>query len=462
MGVGGSDRDDANGKGLGQAPSTAPPPSVRAAILARVVQQTVGGVETPLLDGRYRLLTEIGRGGAGTVWKAELLPLGRLVAVKLLRPGVASSSNVVSRLMREAMTVSKLGHEHIVQVNDVGTDENGSPYIAMELVEGESLAQLVTRRGPLPWSDVAEIATQICDALSAAHAVGIVHRDVKPANVIAAKRDDGRWRCKLLDFGLCTAGRDTAMLTAAGVLLGTPGYAAPEQIRGEVVDGRADLYGLACVMVELLTGHPAFGGASRQEVVSHQLGGRRCGELDRLELPASVVALVDRGLSAVGSERHDDPASFAAAIGNAGRTEHLPTPDPGTMPSTTLRGRGLVRIATALVCAGIVAMVVAAAMAPSSSETDAAVSTSTAPRPVATPPTRARPAPAPRAPLDSAPRPDHIPKASAPPVTSEPQSPVKPVKRRRSRPRRPTEPKAPAAKAQRAYPDGIRDPFALR
>jgi len=218
MFVGGSDRSDASGGGLGLAPSTAPPPSVRAAILARVVQQTVGGGETPLLDGRYRLLQEIGRGGAGTVWKAELLPLGRLVAVKLLRPGAGANPNAISRLMREAMTVSKLGHEHIVQVNDVGTDEHGSPYIAMELLEGESLAQLVARRGQLPWSEVSEIATQICDALSAAHAVGIVHRDVKPANVFATRREHRRWHCKLLDFGLCTAGRDTPILTAAGGL----------------------------------------------------------------------------------------------------------------------------------------------------------------------------------------------------------------------------------------------------
>ena len=288
----GSDRT-----GLGLPPSTTPPPSVRAAILARVVRETVGGREAPLLDGRYRLLREIGRGGAGTVWEAELLPLGRLVAVKLLRPGVATSSNAVARLMREAVSASKLGHEHIVRVNDVGTDEHGSPYVAMELLDGESLAEWVRRLGPMPWPEVVEISLQLCDALSAAHAVGIVHRDVKPANVMATRRADGRWRCKLLDFGLCTAGSETRMLTAAGVLLGTPGYAAPEQIRGEAVDGRADLYGLACVMVELLTGRPAFSGASRQEVVANQLAGRRCDDLDALVLPSGAVELIDRCLA---------------------------------------------------------------------------------------------------------------------------------------------------------------------
>ena len=156
----GSDRT-----GLGLPPSTTPPPSVRAAILARVVRETVGGREAPLLDGRYRLLREIGRGGAGTVWEAELLPLGRLVAVKLLRPGVATSSNAVARLMREAVSASKLGHEHIVRVNDVGTDEHGSPYVAMELLDGESLAEWVRRLGPMPWPEVVEISLQLCDTL---------------------------------------------------------------------------------------------------------------------------------------------------------------------------------------------------------------------------------------------------------------------------------------------------------
>lgn len=453
---------DAKGRVWVQPPSTTPPPSVRAAILARVVQQTIGGRETPLLDGRYRLLQEIGRGGAGTVWKAELLPLGRQVAVKLLRPGVASSGNAVSRLMREAMSVSKLGHEHIVQVNDVGTDEHGSPYIAMELLEGESLAQLVRRRGRLPWREVAEIATQLCDALAAAHAVGIVHRDVKPANVIAMRRGDGRWRCKLLDFGLCTAGRDTPVLTAAGVLLGTPGYAAVEQLRGEAVDGRADLYGLACVMVELLTGHPAFQGVSRQDVVDNQLAGRRSGALDALDLPDEVVALVDRGLCGDANDRHDDPVAFAEAIADVRRTEGAPVRGAGSTARSTVGWRGRVGGVLAVACAAGVAIVAW------SSGPDASRSTPISPMLAGIP--RARP---PSPPVVPAPQETEDVATAEPDVRKRPDtsapSPPRPARRKRVR-RPPSPPQPPAEEApdtpdppvKRTYPDGIRDPFAIR
>jgi len=434
---------------------------VRAAILARVVQQSVGGGETPLLDGRYRLLREIGRGGAGTVWKAQLLPLGRPVAVKLLRPGVGADPNAVSRLMREAMTVSQLGHDHIVQVNDVGTDEHGSPYIAMELLEGDSLSQLVTRRGRLPWSEVAEIAMQVCDALSAAHAVGVVHRDVKPANIFATKRDDRRWRCKLLDFGLCTAGRDTPMLTAAGVLLGTPGYAAPEQLRGEVVDGRADLYGLASVMAELLTARPAFRGHSRQEVVSSQLAGRRCGDLDTLDISQEVVELIDRGLSLTANERHEDPAAFAKAIAGVRRIRPQPPRSTTTTPRAPMGWRGRWAVATTLASAGVLA--VFAILAPSANTNPRASNPVSSAR-AAAPEARPAPpviAPAPQAAPPSAPPQADVrgsPEPEAPPTPSR----VKRVRRRapKTQPRVEAEPEAP--RVRRAYADGIRDPFVVR
>lgn len=458
--VAGNDRDDANRNGLGAPPSTAPPPSVRAAILARVVQQTVGGAETPLLDGRYRLLREIGRGGAGTVWKAELLPLGRLVAVKLLRPGVASNTNAVSRLMREALTVSKLGHEHIVQVNDVGTDEHGSPYIAMELLEGESLAQLVGRRGRLPWTEVAEIATQICGALSAAHAVGIVHRDVKPANIFATRREGGQWHCKLLDFGLCTGGRDISILTAAGVLLGTPGYAAPEQLRGEVVDGRADLYGLACLMVELLTGGPAFRGHSRQEVVGSQLAGRRRGDLDTLGVSRSVVALIDRGLSLSAKDRHDGPADFAREIANVEGPGHPTTASTHASPRPRIGWASRLGAAATLACAS------AAAVGLWSSHDSPRVSTPIEPTPAPVRQARAEPPPvAPKIREASTPPEAEVrqpPEAVVRPAQAPAPPRVKRVRQRAPKPQPRVEADPPAPRVRRAYADGIRDPFAVR
>lgn len=427
--------DDTDGQALGQPPSTAPPPSVRAAILAAVVQKSVGSRESPLLDGRYRLLEEIGRGGAGTVWKAELLPLGRLVAVKLLRSTVASDRKAVSRLVREAMTVSKLGHEHIVQVNDVGMDEHGSAYIAMELLEGESLAQWIGRRGPLPWADVAELATQLCDALSAAHEVGVVHRDIKPANVFATKRSDGRWRCKLLDFGLCTGGFGTSLpLTAAGVRLGTPGYAAPEQLRGDAVDGRADLYGLSCIMVELLTGHPAFEGATGQERVANQLAGRRSAHAQ--QLPAEVLSLLDRGLSLDPTARHDSPAAFARAI--AAVRPHVPPP-----PTRRRQYVG-----------GFAVLAVTSALAVAAWRPSAANSAHRLDPPAR--PTLAMPAPTTPPPLEASPQPRPA-VAIAEPPRAAPSAP-----RRRTAPKRQRSPKPPPKPEPREYPEGIRDPFAAR
>lgn len=438
--MGGEERTDG---GLGRPPSTTPPASVRAAILARVVRQTVGGPEAPLLDGRYRLLREIGRGGAGTVWEAELLPLGRLVAVKLLRPGVAANEHAVARLMREAMSASKLGHDHIVRVNDVGTDEHGSPYVAMELLQGESLAQIVRRCGPLPWPEVAEIALQLCDALSAAHAVGIVHRDLKPANVIATRQTDGHWRCKLLDFGLCTAGTETPMITAAGVLLGTPGYAAPEQIRGESVDGRADLYGLACVMVELLTGRPAFRGASRQEVVANQLVGRRCDVLDGL--PGGVVALLDRCLCVSVDRRYDGPEALAAAIRSVGESATL------DVVATPWTWRAGIVVAMAL---GAAALAVTAAQWPSEERVVLSASLPPLPTVFARPP---EPPVAPAPPEVVA----HVEETPAPPAKP-PSPPERKTRKRGARPSPRTEPEPAEPPKRRTYPDGIRDPFAVR
>ncbi len=307
----GSDRDDVDGKGLGHPPSTVPPPSVRAAILARVVQLSVGGGEAPLLDGRYRLLQEIGRGGAGTVWKAELLPLGRLVAVKLLRPAVGVNENAVSRLMREALTVSKLGHEHIVQVNDVGTDEHGSPYIAMELLEGESLAQLVSRHGRLPWSEVAEIATQICDALSAAHAVGVVHRDVSAKNILLSWNGD----VKLTDFGVVRMRERIQQKTEPGLVKGKYAYLAPEYIAGEPCTVQSDIYATGVMLFELLSGRECFGGTTAYEVMWKIVNkGVPMYRLSREGVPEDLQRIVQKATAMVPERRYTSAQDMANSL----------------------------------------------------------------------------------------------------------------------------------------------------
>jgi eukaryotic-like serine/threonine-protein kinase len=195
------------------------------------------------------------------VYLADDRVLQRQVAVKVLSPPYAQDPSFVERFRREARTAARLSHPNIVAVFDSGSDDE-QHYLVMEYVPGQSLAQLLARHGRLAPRLAAELAVAVCAALAAAHAQGLVHRDVKPANVLVG--DDGR--VKVTDFGIAKAATaDT--LTATGMVLGTAAYLAPEQARGGPVDARSDLYGLGCVLYELVTGSPPFGsGADSPQV----------------------------------------------------------------------------------------------------------------------------------------------------------------------------------------------------
>ena len=331
-------------EGLPAPPPTAPPDAVRAAIKARVLAASLGGpAPSPMLGGRYRLIKEIGRGGSGTVWQAELEPLRKAVAIKLLRASKGTEGG--QRLLREAMSASKIGHPHIVNVHDVGTDDHGAPYLVMDLLEGESLASLPA----LPWAEVQVIAEQICAGLHAAHEAGVVHRDIKPANVFVRRDGEGRWHSTLLDFGLCRAIQADAALTEEGTLLGTPGYMAPEQIRGDPADRRADLYGVACVVVELLSGAPAFSG-TRQQILAAQLEGNHAPV--PTDLPARARAAVQAALSL----DPDDRPATAAELRTALLATSLDRTVPAAAPPDRAAARGYVLgvVTTVAFIAGIV------------------------------------------------------------------------------------------------------------
>jgi serine/threonine-protein kinase len=212
----------------------------------------------------YRLLRRLGGGGMGEVYEAEDLNLARHVALKLLPPELAGSREALDRFRREARAASALNHPHICVVHDVGTDD-GRPFIVMELMEGRTLKRWIGE-GPLEMDRLLELGVQITDALEAAHARGIIHRDVKPANIFVTERG----QAKLLDFGIAKqAGRDAAdaeqltasvasELTGAGTVLGTLAYMSPEQARGRELDGRTDLFSLGVVLYEMATGSRAF------------------------------------------------------------------------------------------------------------------------------------------------------------------------------------------------------------
>jgi serine/threonine-protein kinase len=214
-----------------------------------------------ILAGRYRLIAELGHGGMGSVWQAEHLTLHTRLAIKLMNPQVAESPGALSRFQREALSAAELRSAHIVHVTDYGVDD-GTPFIAMELLEGESLADRLKRTITLSPDETLRLLTQVCRALTVAHDKGVVHRDLKPDNIFIIS-EAGEESAKVLDFGVAkradALSLNGELVTQSGMLLGTPYYMSPEQInsRGNL-DGRSDIWSLGVIAYECLTGHRPF------------------------------------------------------------------------------------------------------------------------------------------------------------------------------------------------------------
>jgi hypothetical protein len=215
-----------------------------------------------LLAGRYRIEELIGSGGMGAVYRAEHVHMRKAVAVKVLHKEMTAFPEVVARFEREAVAAGRIEHPHVVSASDFGKLEDGSFYLVLEFIEGQSLAKLVDGHGPLPPQRALRIAHQIVAALHAAHSVGIVHRDLKPENVMLVQKDDQPDFVKVLDFGIAKIKvEETAeqpALTQIGTVFGTPEYMSPEQARGELVDARADLYTVGVILFEMLSGVSPF------------------------------------------------------------------------------------------------------------------------------------------------------------------------------------------------------------
>ena len=271
-----------------------------------------------VLDGRYRLLAPVGRGGMGVVYRAEHRLLGRAVAVKVLRREFSGDARVVQRFRREAVAAGALGDPHIVQVLDLGTEPGGSPYVVMELVEGRSLRELLAEAAPLPVERAVRIACQLLGALSTAHAKGIVHRDLKPSNVMLVRVDDEPDFVKLLDFGICKlVGVPTAPhLTRAGALVGTPGFMAPEQIlAGREIDHRVDLWAVGALLYLALTGRRPYEGPGRAgEILATVERDVPPPRVHRGALEPALEAVVLRALARERDERFATAADFRSAL----------------------------------------------------------------------------------------------------------------------------------------------------
>src|SRR5918993_1550154 len=263
------------------------------------------------LADRYVLETLVARGGMGAVWRGRDLRLDRPVAIKVMAGDRPADLHAVERFDREARTVARLTRPNIVAVYDFGSDGADS-YLVMELVEGRSVADLIAL-GPLSVAQAVTIAAQTCDGLAAAHAAGVVHRDVKPANLIVTSAGV----VKVCDFGIARLQHAVGQsrLTGSAVALGSTRYMAPEQVLDEPVDERADLYGLGCTLYAMLTGGPPFPGDNPIAVVEkHVTQAPPDVRSHRPEVPVELAALVDSLLAKAPADRPADAGAVAARL----------------------------------------------------------------------------------------------------------------------------------------------------
>jgi eukaryotic-like serine/threonine-protein kinase len=270
---------------------------------------TLVGME---LSGRYRLDAQIGAGGMSTVYRAFDLTLERTVAVKIMHREIASDSDQLERFRREAKAVARLGHPHIVGVIDAG-EEDGRPYIVLEYVEGETLKSRIRRMGRLPIDEAVAYSIEIARALGCAHANDIVHRDIKPQNVLI----DNEGSAKVTDFGIARSLQDEG-LTADGRVLGTTDYVSPEQALGHDVDGRSDIYSLGVVLFEMLTGAVPFQGENQVSVaMKHVREDLPDIQRRRPEVSATLASVLDRMTEKDVDRRYQDVDTLVADLEEA-------------------------------------------------------------------------------------------------------------------------------------------------
>lgn len=303
-----------------------------------------------ILGDRYRVLSRIGAGGMGTVYLCEHAVLHRRFAVKVLRPDLAGDVELVDRFRNEAIAASRIGQENVVDVLDFGAEEDGALYYVMEALDGVSLGAVIHGQAPLPVARSLCILEQVCRALAAAHARGVVHRDVKPDNVFLVPRDDGAEIAKLIDFGIShvppPGGGDR--LTRAGSIIGTPEYMAPEQAAGGPVDHRSDVYALGVLAFEMLTARlPIVGGDPIATLVAHRTQPPGPPSAFRPGIPPEVDALVLRALEKRPEDRFASMSAFAAEIARIRAAVGEATPPtvrcptfPAVLPSRPSPSRG--------------------------------------------------------------------------------------------------------------------------
>jgi serine/threonine-protein kinase len=296
------------------------------------------------LPGGYHILDLISVGGMGRVYRAEQSALGRTVAVKIIHPHLLSDENSALRFITEARAASQLNHPNSIAVFDFGRTDDGQPYLVMEFLRGKDLARVSYEEGPLGFSRIVDVLRQTLAALSEAHDLGIVHRDLKPENIILEPLRRGGDFVKVVDFGLAKLRADAQApsVTSPGIVCGTPDYMAPEQGRGDPIDGRSDLYAMGVILFQLLTGRLPFEADSPTQVVMmhmtipvpdpRQVAPER-------NIPEPLVQVVNKALAKDAKKRYQDAIEFADALKSAlALAESVPPDQRFSLPPPSMGG----------------------------------------------------------------------------------------------------------------------------
>jgi hypothetical protein len=287
----------------------------------RAQGSTTGDLVGSIIAERYHVIKKLGEGGMGQVYLAEHVKMGRKSAVKVMNPGMMHDADAISRFNREASNASRINHPSVAGIYDFGETAEGLIYLAMEFIEGESLTDVVKANGALPPRRAADITRQAAEGLSVAHVMGIVHRDLKPDNIMIARNRDGSDCVKVVDFGIAKAqGSENQKVTRTGMVVGTPEYMSPEQLSGDKLDGRSDVYSLALVAFNMLTGKLPFPSETAQESMIMRLTDKPKPLVEMnpgVAWTPAIQAVMDRALERDAKLRYQTASEFGNALWNA-------------------------------------------------------------------------------------------------------------------------------------------------
>ena len=329
---------------------------------------------------RYHILKRIGEGGMGRVYLGEHVKMNRQCAIKVMSPALVNDHESAARFAREASNAARIIHPNVAAVFDYGESE-GLVYLVMEYVEGEPLARILAREAPLSVDRALDLSRQIADGLGAAHELGIVHRDLKPDNILVSRNKAGKEVAKVVDFGIAKAIQENAgdALTRTGLVIGTPEFMSPEQLLGDPIDARSDLYALGCIMHLMLTASPPFAAPTREQMIKRRLS-EEAPHIQHLDpgLPDSLDRIVNRLLARTPGDRYGSASEVRDALAGTHARRHdfegivrASKPTPRSAPTQAFETAALApteqtemarrpRARQAMLAAGVVALVGAA------------------------------------------------------------------------------------------------------